>query len=112
MSDSEIKLFYAQNSEVSKRILAPDEHLRAIDTGAYYVAGPDGKPQAVLTATTSAQGVASAWDLQTPSLAGAVVYSGLPSLNNYLRRMAVSIQFLHTLCSQSALAAFAMVSPR
>ena len=37
MSDSEVKLFYAQNSEVSKRILAPDEHLRAIDTGAYYV---------------------------------------------------------------------------
>ena len=59
MSDSEIKLFYAQSSEVSKRILAPDEHLRAIDTGAYYVAGPDGKPQAVLTATTSAQGVAN-----------------------------------------------------
>lgn len=58
MSDSEIKLFYAQSSEVSKRILAPDEHLRAIDTGAYYVAGPDGKPQAVLTATPSAQGVA------------------------------------------------------
>ena len=57
MSDSEVKLFYAQNSEVSKRILAPDEHLRAIDTGAYYVAGPDGKPQAVLTASTSAQGV-------------------------------------------------------
>jgi len=57
MSDSEIKLFYAQNSEVSKRILAPDEHLRALDTGAYYVAGPDGKPQAVLTATPSAQGV-------------------------------------------------------
>ena len=58
MSDSEIKLFYAQSSEVKNRILAPDEHLRAIDTGAYYVAGPDGKPQAVLTATTSAQGVA------------------------------------------------------
>ena len=57
MSDSEIKLFYAQNSEVSKRILAPDEHLRAIDTGAYYVAGPNGKPQAVLTASTSDQGV-------------------------------------------------------
>jgi len=57
MSDSEVKLFYAQNSEVKNRILAPDEHLRAIDTGAYYVAGPDGKPQAVLTATTSAQGV-------------------------------------------------------
>ena len=85
MSDSEIKLFYAQSSEVKNRILAPDEHLRAIDTGAYYVAGPDGKPQAVLTASTSAQGVASAWDLQTPSLAGAVVYSGLPRLNNYLR---------------------------
>ena len=60
MSDSEIKLFYAQSSEVSKRILAPDEHLRAIDTGAYYVAGPDGKPQAVLTARTSAQGVVNA----------------------------------------------------
>jgi len=57
MSDSEVKLFYAQSSEVKNRILAPDEHLRAIDTGAYYVAGPDGKPQAVLTATTSAQGV-------------------------------------------------------
>ena len=57
MSDSEIKLFYAQSSEVKNRILAPDEHLRAIDTGAYYVAGPDGKPQAVLTATTSAQEV-------------------------------------------------------
>jgi len=57
MSDSEIKLFYAQSSEVKNRILAPDEHLRSIDTGAYYVAGPDGKPQAVLTATTSAQGV-------------------------------------------------------
>jgi hypothetical protein len=58
MSDSEIKLFYAQSSEVKNRILAPDEHLSAIDTGAYYVAGPDGKPQAVLTASTSAQGVA------------------------------------------------------
>ena len=57
MSDSEIKLFYAQSSEVKNRILAPDEHLRAIDTGAYYVAGPDGKPQAVLTATLSAQGL-------------------------------------------------------
>ena len=57
MSDSEIKLFYAQSSEVKNRILAQDEHLRAIDTGAYYVAGPDGKPQAVLTASTSAQGV-------------------------------------------------------
>lgn len=44
MSDSEIKLFYAQSSEVKNRILAPDEHLSAIDTGAYYVAGPDGKP--------------------------------------------------------------------
>ena len=59
MSDSEIKLFYAQSSEVKNRILAPDEHLRSIDTGAYYVAGPDGKPQAVLTATTSAQGIGS-----------------------------------------------------
>lgn len=57
MSDSEIKLFYAQSSEVKNRILAPDEHLSAIDTGAYYVAGPDGKPQAVLTATTSDQGI-------------------------------------------------------
>ena len=43
MSDSEIKLFYAQSSEVKNRILASDEHLRSIDTGAYYVAGPDGK---------------------------------------------------------------------
>ena len=38
-----------------------------------------------VTASTPAQGVASAWDLQTPSLAGAVVYSALPKLNNYLR---------------------------
>lgn len=62
MSDSEIKLFYAQSSEVKNRILAPDEHLSAIDTGAYYVAGPDGKPQAVLTATTSDQGVVNLID--------------------------------------------------
>ena len=57
MSDSEIKLFYAQSSEVKNRILAQDEHLRAIDTGEYYVAGPDGKPQAVLTASNSDSGV-------------------------------------------------------
>lgn len=81
MSDSEIKLFYAQSSEVKNRILAPDEHLRAIDTGAYYVAGPDGKPQAVLTATTSAQGVVKvvAGDNELFSVGGAGV---IPVANN------------------------------
>ena len=73
MSDSEVKLFYAQNSEVKNRILAPDEHLRAIDTGAYYVAGPDGKPQAVLTATTSAQGVE--FDAPTTTAIAAIAQS-------------------------------------
>ena len=54
--ETEIKLIETTSTEVKNRLLGPEEMLRAIDTGALYVAGPGGVPQAMVTARTSGSG--------------------------------------------------------
>lgn len=55
--ETEIKLIETTSTEVKNRLLGPEEMLRAIDTGALYVAGPGGVPQAMVTARSSGSGV-------------------------------------------------------
>lgn len=54
--ETEFKLVETTITEVKNRLLRPEEILRAIDTGALYVAGPGGRPQAMVTATPSGSG--------------------------------------------------------
>ena len=54
--EKELKLVETTSTEVKNRRLGPDEILRAIDTGATYIAGKDSKPQAIVTATTTSSG--------------------------------------------------------
>jgi hypothetical protein len=56
-STSDLKIVPVLSTEVNNRLVGPDEILRVIDTGALYVAGPGGKPQAMMTATTTSDGV-------------------------------------------------------
>lgn len=56
--ETEIKLIETTSTEVKNRLLGPEEMLRAIDTGALYVAGPGGVPQAMVTARSSGSGPA------------------------------------------------------
>lgn len=55
--ETEFKLVETTSSEVKNRLLGPEEILRAIDTGALYVAGPGGRPQAMVTAISSGSGM-------------------------------------------------------
>jgi len=55
-STSDLKIVPVLSTEVKNRLVRPDEILRAIDTGALYVAGPGGEPQSMVTATTTSDG--------------------------------------------------------
>lgn len=55
-STSDLKIVPVLSTEINNRLVGPDEILRVIDTGALYVAGPGGKPQAMMTATTTSDG--------------------------------------------------------
>lgn len=54
----DIVILETTSTEVKNRILKSHELLRAIDTGALYIGGKDGKPQALIASSTfSDQGV-------------------------------------------------------
>ena len=55
--NDDIKVMNAFSTDVKNRYLKPTEHLYAMDTGTHYVCGKDGAPQALVTASPSAQGV-------------------------------------------------------
>jgi hypothetical protein len=55
-STSDLKIVPVLSTEVNNRLVGPDEILRVIDTGALYVAGPSGKPQSIITGSTSSDG--------------------------------------------------------
>jgi len=67
-STSDLKIVPVLSTEVKNRLVGPDEMLRVIDTGALYVAGPGGKPQAMMTATATSDGgiVESAGGIKLP----------------------------------------------
>lgn len=52
----DFRVLQATSTEVKNRYLTPGEILYAIDTGAYYVGGKDGKPQALISSSTSSDG--------------------------------------------------------
>ena len=57
MNETEIKLVETTSTEVKSRLIGSEEILRTIDTGALYVGGKGGVPQALVTATSSESGV-------------------------------------------------------
>ena len=57
MNETEIKLVETTSTEVKNRLVGPEEILRAIDTGALYVGGKGGAPQALVTAIPSGEGI-------------------------------------------------------
>lgn len=52
----DFRVLQATSTEVKNRYLTPGEILYAIDTGTYYVGGKDGKPQALVSSSTSSDG--------------------------------------------------------
>ena len=52
----DIVILETTSTEVKNRILKSHELLRAIDTGALYIGGKDGKPQALISSSTSSDG--------------------------------------------------------
>lgn len=52
----DIVILETTSTEVKNRILKSHELLRAIDTGALYIGGKDGKPQALIASSTSSSG--------------------------------------------------------
>ncbi|MGL4262075.1 MAG: SGNH/GDSL hydrolase family protein [Afipia sp.] len=52
----DFRVLQATSTEVKNRYLTPGEILYAIDTGTYYVGGKDGKPQALISSSTSSDG--------------------------------------------------------
>ena len=54
--EKDFKLIETTSTEIKNRRLGSDQILRAIDTGAMYLAGKDRNPQAIVTATTTSSG--------------------------------------------------------
>lgn len=79
--ETEIKLIETTSTEVKNRLLGPEEMLRAIDTGARYVGGPGGVPQALVTATPSGPGLEIQDGSETRSFVTAEISGGVPTGN-------------------------------
>ena len=81
MNETEIKLVETTSTEVKNRLVGPEEILRTIDTGALYVGGKGGVPQALVTASTSGPGLEIQDGSDTRSFVTAEVVDGVPTGN-------------------------------
>lgn len=69
----DIVILETTSTEVKNRILKSHELLRAIDTGALYIGGKDGKPQALIASSTSSGGRVEAAEMGIATQSGTLL---------------------------------------